>query len=183
MMIHFWENTFWAINITSLSYLEGQTLCTLMIFRHVPFATGTSLKAVWWTISDKTHFGLKHYLSFEFRWQNSAHPLKFSGMYQFQWYKFQNCTMIHFWEKTFWAINITLLSYLEGQTQHNLMIVQACANSNWYKFQSCMMIHFWENTFWAKTSPFLSYLEGQTQHTLKLSGMPIAMVQVWKTVW
>ena len=55
-IIHFWENAFWAI--TSLSFVFGGSKSVHPeVFRHAD-CSGASIKAVWWSISEKTHFGL-----------------------------------------------------------------------------------------------------------------------------
>ena len=118
MMIHFWENTFWAktslfivFRVPNFSYtLRFSGLMSTMaqvsklyddpflkkrnkfwdktslffVFRESNSVhsevfrsddhNGTNFKAVWWSISEKTHFGLKHSLSFVFRVPNSVYP-------------------------------------------------------------------------------------------------------------
>ena len=147
MMICFWENTFWAK--TSLSFVfRGPNSVHPEVFRHANH-NGTSFKAVWWSVSEKTHFGLKHHFPLYLEGQ-TLHTLRFSGMLQSQWYRFQSCMMIHFWENTFWAK--TSLSFVFRGPNSAHPEVFRHANHNGTRFQSCMMIHFWENTFWAKTS-------------------------------
>ena len=215
MMIHFWENTFWAK--TSLSFVfRGPNSAHPEVFRHANH-NGTSFKAVWWSISEKTHFGLKHHFLLYLEGQTQC-TLRFSGMC--------NCNGTSFkavwWsvsEKTHFGLKHHFPLYFKLCTPWGC---QAC-QSQWYKFQSCMMICFWENTFWAKTSlsfvfrgpihlhpqvfrhanhngtsfkavwwpvsekthfglkhHFPLYLEGQTLYTLRFSGMLIPMVQVSK---
>ena len=60
--------------------------------------SGTSFKAVWWSISEKNAFWAKTSLFFVFRGPNSVHSEVFRSWWS-QWYKFQSCMMIHFWEK------------------------------------------------------------------------------------
>ena len=79
-----------------------------------------------------------------------------------QWYKFQSCMMICFWQNTFWAK--TSLSFVFSRSKLcTPWGFQAC-QSQWYKFQSCMMICFWENTFWAKTS--LYFVLSRSKHSV-----------------
>ena len=151
MMICFWQNTFWDKTSLSSLYLEGQTPLTLEVFRHANH-NGTSFKAVWWSVSDKTHFGLKHQLSFVFRGPKFSTPWGFQAC-QSQWYKFQSCMMICYWQNTFWD-KTSLLFVFRRAKLHAPWGFQAC-QSQCYKFQSCMMICFWQNTFWDKTSLLL----------------------------
>ena len=77
-------------------HLQGQTQHTL---RLSPFHNGTGFKAIWWSVSEKTHLGLKHHFPLYLQGQLST-PWGFQAC-QLQWYKFQSCMMIHFWENTF----------------------------------------------------------------------------------
>ena len=156
MMICFWQNTFW--DKTSLLFVfRGPNSMHPEVFRHANHNgtsfKGTSFKAVWWSVSDKTHFGLKHHFSFVFSWTKLHAPWGFQAC-QSQWYKFQSCMMIYFWQNTFWDKTSLLPLYLERLNLHVPWGFQAC-QSQWYKFQSCMMICFWQNTFWDKTSLLL----------------------------
>ena len=146
MMIHFWENTFWAKTSLSLEF-RGPNSAHPDVFRHAN-CNCTSFKAVWWSISEKTHWGLKHYFPLYLEGQ-TQHTLKFS--------RCSNCNGTSFkavwWsvsEKIHFGLKRHFPSYLGVQTQHTLNFL-AC-HLQWHKFQSCMMINFWENTFWAKTS-------------------------------
>ena len=77
LMICFWENTFWAK--TSLYFvLSSPNTEHPEVFRHANH-NGTSFKAVWWSVSDKTHFGLKHHFPLYLEGQ-TLHTLRFSGM-------------------------------------------------------------------------------------------------------
>ena len=167
MMIHFWENTIWPK--TSLSFVfRGPNSAHPEVFRHAN-CNGTSFKAVWWSVFEKTHFGLKHYLPFIFRGPNSAHP----DVLAWQLQKFQSCMMIFPF-----ALKHYFPSYLEGQTQQTLQVFR-CANCNGTSFKAV----WWsisEKTHFGLKHHFPLYLEGQTQYTLKFSGVPIAMVQVSK---
>ena len=77
MMIHFWENTFWAK--TSLFFVfRGWNLVYPEVFR-CDDHNGTSFKAVWWSISEKTHFGIKNHFSLYLVYQIQF-TLRFSGV-------------------------------------------------------------------------------------------------------
>ena len=121
--IHFWENTFW-IKHTEVS-------------RHADH-NGTSFKAVQWSISEKTHFGIKHHFPSYLEGQTKC-TLRFAMV---------QC-WLHFWETHFGLKHHSPL-YLEGQTKCILRFPGMLIT--WYKSQSYTMIHFWENTFWNKTS-------------------------------
>ena len=135
----------------------------------------TSFKAVWWSISEKTHFGLKHHFPSYLEGQ-TQHTLKFQAC-QLQLYKFQSCMMIHFWENIFWAKTSLSLEFRGPNSVHP--DVFRCANCNGTSFKAV----WWsisEKTHFGLKHHFPLYLEGQTHHTLKFSGVPIAMVQVSK---
>ena len=124
MMIHFWENTFWATNITFLWYLEDQTLCILM-FSGVPIALVEVSKLYDDPFLRKHILGYKHHFPFIFRGPNSAHPDVFKAC-QLQWYKFQSCMMIHFWENTFWAKTSTFLFIFRRPNSVHPDVFKAC---------------------------------------------------------
>ena len=160
MMIHFWENTFWAI--TSLSFVFiGSKSVHPEVFRHAD-CSGIHFKALWWSISEKTHFGLKHQFPLYLEGQTHC-TLQFSGML---------ITVVHisklyddlFLRKHILRYNFTLLCIWR------VILIAPCSFQacwlQWCKFQSCMMIYFWENTFWAITS--LSFVFGGS----KLSAHP-----------
>ena len=147
MMICFWENTFWAK--TSLSFVfRGLNTAHPEVFRHANH-NGTSFKAVWWPVSDKTHFGLKHHFPLYLEGPHSVHPEVFrhannnGTSFKAVWWSVS--------DKTHFGLKHHFPLYLEGQTLHAPWGFQVCC-FQWYRFQSCLMIHFWENTFWAKTS-------------------------------
>ena len=117
MMIHFWENTFWAK--TSLSFVfRGPNSVHPEVFRCAN-CSGTSFKAVWWSISEKTHFGLKHHFPLYLEGQ-TQHTLRFSGvLIMIQWSSFKAV----WWsisEKTHFGLKHHFPLYLEGQTQCTL---------------------------------------------------------------
>ena len=111
-----------------------------------------SFKDLWWSISEKTHFGLKHHFPLIFRGPNSAHPEVFR--HAMQLYKFQLQ-----WATTF-----------------------LCKGPNAVDMPIGMIKVVWwsEKTHFGLKHHFPLNLEGQTQHTLKFSGVPIAMVHVSK---
>ena len=79
MMICFWETTFWAK--TSLSFVfrgPNSVHPEHFVFRCANH-NGTDFKAVWWFVSEKPHFGLKHHF-----------PLYLEGQTQCTW-GFQAC--------------------------------------------------------------------------------------------
>ena len=167
-MIHFWENTFWAKTPLSFVFRGTNSVCP-EVFRCAA-SNGTGFKAVWWSISEQTHFGLKHHFLLYLEGQ-TQHTWGFQA-WQLQCYKFQSCMMICFWENTFWA-KTSLSLYLEAKL---------CTP---WGFQVCNGTSFkavwWsvsEKTHFGLKHHFPLYLEGQTQHTLRFSGMP--MVQVSK---
>ena len=118
MMIHFWENTFWAK--TSLFF----------VFRGAKLSAPWGFQ-VWWSQWYKFQscmmihfwentFWHKTSLFFVFRVPNSVHPEVFRSWWS-QWYKFQSCMMIHFWkEKHILRLKHHFSLYLEGQTQCTL---------------------------------------------------------------
>ena len=88
---------------------------------------GTSFKAVWWSVSEKTHFGLKHHFPLYLEGQ-TQHTLRVSEMFQSQWYQFQSCMMICFWENTFWAKTSLSFVFREPNSAHPEVL--RCANHN-----------------------------------------------------
>ena len=95
------KNTHFGLKYHFSLYLEGQTQCTLRFSGHDD-PSGTGFKAVWWSVSEKTHFGLKHHFSLYLEDAKLSAPWGFQVWWS-QWYKFQSCMMICFWENTFWA--------------------------------------------------------------------------------
>ena len=98
---------------------------------------------------------------------------------QSQWYKFQSCMMICFWQNTFWDKTSLLFVFRGWNSMHPEVFRHANHNGTSFK-----AVWWWsvlgQNTFWDKTSLSSLYLEGQTPCTLRFSGMPITMVQVSK---
>ena len=136
MMICFWQNTFW--DKTSLLFVfRGPNSVYTEVIRHANH-NGTSFKAVWWSVSDKTHFGIKHHFSLYLQGQTPL-TLRFSGM---------PITMLQvskLYDDLFltkhilgWSITFLCIYRAKFSTPWGF---QAC-QSQWYKFQSCMMICF-----------------------------------------
>ena len=129
------------------------------VFRHAD-CSGVGFKAVWWFISEKTHFGLKHHFPLYLEGQTQCN-LKFSGMLipMVQVSKLyddpflRNCIL---------GYNITFLCIWRVKLSTPCSF-QACW-LQWCKFQSCMMIHFSENTFWAITSLFFVFRGSKSVH-------------------
>ena len=93
------ETTFWAK--TSLSFVfRGPNSVHPEVFRCANH-NGTNFKAVWWSVSEKKHFGLKHYFPLYLEGQTQC-TLRFSGM-PIIMVQVQRCMMICFRETTFWA--------------------------------------------------------------------------------
>ena len=156
-MIHFSENTLF----TFLS-IEGQTQHTLKL-SGMPIAMVQVSKLYDDPFLRKHILGYKHHFPFNLEGQ-TQHTLMLSGMPFAMVQVWKHCMMIHFWENTFWAKTSPLLSYLEGQTQHNPEVFRH-ANCNDTSFKAV----WWsisEKTHFGLKHHFPSYLEGQTQHTL-----------------
>ena len=173
MMICFWENTFWA-NTSLFFVFRGPNSAHSEVFRHAN-CNGTSFKALWWSISEKTHFGLKHHFPLCLESQTQC-ILRFSDM---------PITMVQvsklyddlFLRNTFWAKTSLFFVFREPNSAHPEVFRHA--NHNGTSFKAV----WWcisEKTHFGIKHHFSLYLEGQTQHTLRFSGMPITMVQVSK---
>ena len=162
MMICFRETTFWAK--TSLSFVfRGPNSVHPEVFRCVNH-NGTNFKAVWWSVSQKPHFGLKHHFPLYLEGQTPVHPEVFRHA------NHNGTSSKGVWwsvsEKPHFGLKDHFPLYLEGQTQCMLTfsgvpitMVQGFQISKLYddlflrkNIQSCMMICFRETTFWAKTS-------------------------------
>ena len=107
----------WALKHYFPLYLQGPNSAHPEVFRHANH-NGTSFKAVWWSISEKTHFSLKHHFPLYLEGPNSAHPEVF---------RHANCNGTSFkavwWsisEKTHLGLKHHFPLYLEGQTQCTL---------------------------------------------------------------
>ena len=173
MMICFWQNTFWAK--TSLSFVfRGPNSAHPEVFRYANH-NGTSFKAVWWSVSEKTHFGLKHHFPLYLEGQ-THYTLRFSGM-PMTWYKFQSCMMTCFWQ-THFGLKHHFPLYLEGQTHCTLrlsgVLIAMVQVSKLYDDLISEKTHF------GLKHHFLLYSEGQTQCVLRFSGVLLPMVQVSK---
>ena len=80
------NKTFWTQ--TSLSFVfRGPNPVHPEVFRHAN-CNSTSFKAVWWSVSEKTHFGLKHHFPLYLEGQ-TQHTWGFQ-VCQLQWNKFQS---------------------------------------------------------------------------------------------
>ena len=65
-------------NITFFCIWRVKVSAHLQVFRHAD-CSGAHIKAVWWFISEKTHFGLTHLFSLYLEGQSQC-TLRFSGM-------------------------------------------------------------------------------------------------------
>ena len=172
-MIHFWENTFWAKTSLSIVF-RGPNSAHPEVFRCAN-CSGTGFKAVWWSISEKTHLGLKHHFPLYLEGQTQC-TLRFSLM---QISKIQ-VSMLYddlFLRYTFWAE--TSLSFVFRGPNSVHPEVFWSANNNGTSFKAV----WWsisEKTHFGLKHHFPLYLEGQTQCTLRFSGVPISVVQVSK---
>ena len=116
MMICLLETTFWAK--TSLSFVfRGPNSVHPEVFRCANH-NGTNFKAVWWSVSEKPHFGLKHHF-----------PLYLEGQTQctLKLFRCANHNGTNFkavwWsvsEKPHFGLKHHFPLYLEGQTQCTL---------------------------------------------------------------
>ena len=166
MMICFRENTFWAKTSLSFVFREPNSAHP-EVFRCANH-NGINFKAVWWSVSEKTHFGLKHL--FVFRGPNSAHP---------EVLRCANCNGSSFkavwWsvsEKTHFGLKHHFPLYLEGQTQYTLRV-------SGLLITMVPVSKLYDDLFLRKDILALNislYLEGQTQLTLRFWDGPIAMV-------
>ena len=85
----------------SLSFVfRGPNSVHPEVFWHADY-NGTCFKAVWWSISEKTHFGLKHHFPLYLEGQ-MQHTLRFSGVL-ITVVQVLSCMVICFQENTFWA--------------------------------------------------------------------------------
>ena len=174
MMICFRETTFWAK--TSLSFVfRGPNSVHADIFRCANH-NGTNFKAVWWSVSEKLHFGLKHHF-----------PLYLEGQTQ--------CML------TFSDVPITMVQDLklyDDLFQRNHILIAKTSLS--FVFRGPNSVHpevfrhaihngtsskgvWWpvsEKPHFGLKHHFPLYLEGQTQCILRFSNLPFIMVQVVK---
>ena len=159
MMICFWENTFWTK--TSLSFVfTGPNSVHPEVFRHAN-CNGTSFKAVQWSVSQKTHSGLKHHFPLYLQGQ-TQHTLR---LWWSQWYKFQSCMMIHFWDITFWAKTSLSFVFTGPNSVHPEVFRHANCNGTSFKAVQWSVS---QKTHSGLKHHFPLYLQGQTQHTLRL---------------
>ena len=170
----FQKTTFWAK--TSLSFVfRGPNSVHPEVFRHANH-NGTSSKGVWWSVSEKPHFGLKHHFPLYLEGQTQC-TSKFSGvpitMVQISKLYDDICLL----ETTLWAK--TSLSFVFRGPNSVHAEVFRHANHNGTNFKAV----WWsvsEKPHFGLKHHFPLYLEGQTQCMLRFSGMPITMVQVSK---
>ena len=120
MMICFRENIFWAKTSLSLRF-RGPNSAHPKVFRCAN-CNCTSFKAVWGSITEKTHFGLKHHFPWIFRWPNSVHPEVFSCISQLQLVQVSKLVWWSVSEKTHFGLKHHFPLYIEGQTQHTLKL-------------------------------------------------------------
>ena len=180
MMISFRETTFWAKR--SLSFVfRGPNSVHADIFRCVNH-NGTSFKAVWWSVSEKLHFELKHHFPLYLEGQTQC-ILKFSGVsiimvQEVKVYDdlFQRNHILLYddLKTTFWSLSFVF----RGPNSVHPEVFR-CANHNGTNFKAV----WWsvsEKPHFGLKHHFPLYLEGQTQCMLKFSGVPITMVQISK---
>ena len=173
MMIHFWENTLRVKTLLSFVF-RGPNSAHPEVFT-CSNCNGTSFKAVWSSVSEKIHFGLKcHFPSY--LGGQTQHTLNFQACH-LQWHKFQSCMMINFWENTFWAKTSLSFEFRGPNTAHPEVLRHGNCNGPHFK---SLWWSISEKTHWGLKHYFPLYLEGQTQHTLKFLRVLIAMVQVSK---
>ena len=146
------------------------------VSRHANY-NGTSVKVVWWSISEKTRFGIKHHFPFYLEEQTKC-ILRFPGMLitMVQVSKLYNDPFLKK-KNTFW--NKTSLSFLFGGTNSADPEVFRCVNCNGPSFKAV----WWsvsDKTHFGIKHHFPLYLEGQTKCILRFPGMLITMVQVSK---
>ena len=138
---------------------------------------GTSLKAVWWSISEKTHFGLKHHFSLYLQYQIQF-TLRFSGLMitVVQVSKLYDEPLLK--KSTFWAKASLFFVFSGPNSVHSEVLW--CDDHNSRSFKAVWwFVSEKKNTFGIKHH-FSLYLEGQTQCTLRFSGVMITVVQVSK---
>ena len=173
-MICFRETTFWAK--TSLSFVfRGPNSVLSEVFRHA-IHNGTSFKAVWWSVSEKPHFGLKHYFPLYLESQTQC-TLKF-----FRCVNHNDTNFKAVWwsvsEKKHFGLKHHFPLYLEGPNSVHPEVIR-CANHNGTNFTAV----WWsvsEKPHFEPKHHFHLYLEGQTQYTSMFSAVPITMVQISK---
>ena len=114
MMTCFRETTFWAKTLLSFVF-RGPNSVHLKVFRCANH-NGTDFKAVWWFVSEKPHFGLKHHFPLYLEGQTQC-TWNFQ-VCQSQWYKFKAVWWNHIVsEKPHFGLKHHFPLYLEGQTQ------------------------------------------------------------------
>ena len=174
MTIHFWKNTFWAK--TSLSFIvRGPNSVHSEVFRSDDH-NGTSFKAVWWSISEKTHFGLKHPFLLYLEYQTQF-TLRFSGVMitVVQVSKLYDEPLLK--KSTFWAKASLFFVFSGPNSVHSEVFSHANCNGTISKLYDDL---FLKTTQLGLKDHFSLYLKGQTQCTLRFSGVMITMAQVSK---
>ena len=177
MMIHFWKkDKFWDKTSLFFVFREPNSVHS-EVFRSDDH-NGTSFKAVWWSISEKTHFGLKHHFPLYLEYQTQF-TLRFSGLMitVVQVSKLYDEPLLK--KSTFWA-KASLFFVFRGPNSVYSEVFR-CDDHNGTSFKAV----WWSVSEKKKhilgiKHHFSLYLEGQTQCTLRFSGVMITMVQVSK---
>ena len=130
MMICFWDNTFWAK--TSLSFVFRGPNSAHPEVHSCANCNGTSFKAVWWSVSEKIHFGLKHHFPLYLEGQTQWHHEVFScadcngTSFKAVWW----C----FWDNTFRAKTSLFFVFRRPNSAHPEVF--RCANCNGTSFKA-----------------------------------------------
>ena len=172
-MICFWESTFWAK--TSLFFIfRGPNTVNSEVVRS-DVHNGTSFKAVWWSISEKTHFGLKHpfllYLEYQIQF-----TLRFSGL-MITMAQVSKLYDDPFLKKKIWDKSSLFFVFRGPKSVYPEVF--RCDDHNGTSFKAV----WWsisEKTHFGLKHHFSLYLEYQIQFTLRFSGVMITVVQVSK---
>ena len=118
------------------------------VFRHAD-CSGAGFKAVWWFISEKTHFGLKHHFPLYLEGQVQC-TLSFSGML-IPMVQVSKLYDDPFLRKCILGYNITFLCIWRVNTHCTLQVFRHADYSGAH-IKAVSWTVFWENTFWAITS-------------------------------
>ena len=131
-MICFWENTFWVK--TSLSFVfRGSNSAHPEVFSQAD-CNDTSFKAVWWSVSEKTHFGLKHHFLLYLESQ-TQHTLRFSCMLITMVQVSTLYDDLFLKIKTHFGLKKSLSLEFRGPNSAHLEVFRH-ANHNWTSFKS-----------------------------------------------
>ena len=132
-------------------------------------------QTVWWSVSEKTHFGLKHHFPLYLEGQ-TLHTLRFSGMLNHNGTSFKAVWWSCFWENTFWPKTSLYFVLSSPNTEHPDGLRHV--NHNGTSFKAV----WWsvsDKTHFGLKHHFPLYLEGHPQCTLMFLGVPITMVLDW----